>query len=366
MLADRVRTFAYAEALRRTVAPDAVVLDIGTGTGVWALLACRLGARRVYAVEAGPIIHLAEQLAAANVCADRITFIRALSTEITLPEPADIVVSDIHGVLPFLGGGLEALIDARRHLRHGAAMIPREDTTWAAVVEAETVYTDYVGGWSDICGADLSTGRMMALNSTRKVRVERAALLTPPHAWHAIDYRTLASPHASAEFTTTIERPGTAHGLALWFDSVLADGIALSNAPGGDALIYGQLFFPWQEPIAVSRGDRVTVGLRAALVGREYIWTWTCSVLDGENGIKAAFHQSTFNSQLLSHERLERESPAAIPGRAGVAATAFIVDAVDGRATVAEIAGRLRSAFPNRFATDRSAIAFIRDVLYPG
>ena len=47
MIADSVRTEAYARALRYAVKPDSVVLDIGTGTVVFALLAGRFGAGHV-------------------------------------------------------------------------------------------------------------------------------------------------------------------------------------------------------------------------------------------------------------------------------------------------------------------------------
>ena len=51
MIDDAVRMDAYVAALRRVVKPGDVVLDIGTGTGIFAVLAARLGARRVFAVE---------------------------------------------------------------------------------------------------------------------------------------------------------------------------------------------------------------------------------------------------------------------------------------------------------------------------
>jgi len=49
MVADRVRVDAYAKALSKTVREGAVVVEIGTGPGIFAVLACRLGASRVYA-----------------------------------------------------------------------------------------------------------------------------------------------------------------------------------------------------------------------------------------------------------------------------------------------------------------------------
>ena len=100
MLSDRVRMHAYAAALEAAVRPGSVVLDVGTGTGIFALLACRLGARRVYAVEPGDSIHLARAAARDAGYADRVEFIQGISTEVDLPERADVMVSDLRGLLP--------------------------------------------------------------------------------------------------------------------------------------------------------------------------------------------------------------------------------------------------------------------------
>src|SRR5687767_11640886 len=101
MISDDVRMGAFMRALRETVKPGAVVIDIGTGTGIFALLACRLGARRVYALEPDDAIQVAREIAAANGYADRIEFIQAMSTQVTLPERADVIISDLGGVLPW-------------------------------------------------------------------------------------------------------------------------------------------------------------------------------------------------------------------------------------------------------------------------
>src|SRR3954469_11620903 len=86
MVADHSRVDAYARALEASVRPGCTVLDLGTGTGIFALVAARLGARRVYAVEPSDAIATAARLARANGVAERIEFIQGFSTEITLPE----------------------------------------------------------------------------------------------------------------------------------------------------------------------------------------------------------------------------------------------------------------------------------------
>ena len=80
MIRDRVRMDAYAVALRQAIRPGATVVDIGTGTGIMACLACRYGAGRVYAIEPADVIEVARRIAAANGLADRIRFIQKPST----------------------------------------------------------------------------------------------------------------------------------------------------------------------------------------------------------------------------------------------------------------------------------------------
>src|SRR5688572_25765075 len=111
MMADLVRMDACVEALRRAVRPGSVVLDLGAGTGVFSLLACKLGARRVFAVEPNDAIQVARQAAAANGCGDRIDFFQELSTKISLPEAADVIISDLRGVLPWFTQHLPSILD---------------------------------------------------------------------------------------------------------------------------------------------------------------------------------------------------------------------------------------------------------------
>src|SRR5919112_632619 len=120
ILADTVRVRAYAVAIRETVGPGAIVVDLGTGPGIFALLACTAGASHVYAIEQDPIVGVARALARANGYADRITFIEASSRAVDLPQRADVMVADVRGMLPLYLDAIVTLADARdRFLRPG-------------------------------------------------------------------------------------------------------------------------------------------------------------------------------------------------------------------------------------------------------
>jgi SAM-dependent methyltransferase len=92
-LADVARTQAFLDALTSVVTPQSVVLDAGSGTGVLALRAAKLGAREVVAVEQDP---LAARVLAANIQAHALP-VRVLCgnvRDVALPK-CDIVVAEL-------------------------------------------------------------------------------------------------------------------------------------------------------------------------------------------------------------------------------------------------------------------------------
>src|SRR5690349_19775925 len=304
MLADASRMDAYAATLRQVIKPESVVMDLGCGPGVFALLACKLGARHVYAVEPESILALAREVAAANSFSDRIEFFEKLSTEITLPEPATIIISDLRGVLPLFEQNVTSIIDARKRLlAPGGVLIPQRDVLWAAVVEAPEQYEEIVGPWRNQFELDLAAGRRLVTNTWRKSRIKPEQLLTDAVRWSTLDYYEVSSPDVRAEISWQAARKGTAHGLAVWFDSELADDICFSNHPAAPETIYGIGFFPFSQPVEVSEGDRITVLLAADLVNDGYVWRWDTEVLG-----KTSFKQSTFFGVPLSTDQLRKSA----------------------------------------------------------
>jgi predicted RNA methylase len=98
-LTDEVRLSAYRRPINATVRRADVVLDLGSGTGILGLFACRAGAAYVYSIEVGSIIGLAREICRVNGFLDRVTYMRGLSTELELSRKVDVVVADEIGNL---------------------------------------------------------------------------------------------------------------------------------------------------------------------------------------------------------------------------------------------------------------------------
>jgi protein arginine N-methyltransferase 1 len=364
MIADSVRTEAYAHALRDTVKPDSAVLDIGTGTGLFALLACRFGARRVYAVEPSDAIALARDIARANGYAERITFIQGMSERVTLPEPVDIIVSDLRGVLPLCQRSVQSILDARRRLlAPGGVLIPQSDQLMVSLVDAPNLYEKHALPWeAPIHGLDMTAARRFVNNTWRNGRATPEQLLLAPKCWEVLDYARLESPDVRGEVSWTAERSGTAHGLSVWFDSELAPGAAFSNAPDQPGLVYGSAFFPLSEPVAVTEGDRVDVSLRADLVGEDYTWSWNAKIraLESSDEIKADFKQSSFYSSPVFRAQLHKRAATHRPTLTEDGEVALLIlQLMNDECTLEHIARQVFARFPTRFPDWPTALGHV-------
>lgn len=366
-IANRVRMKAYREALRRSVKTDAVVLDIGTGTGIFALLACKMGARRVYAVEPDDIIQIARNLAMANGYADRIEFFQALTTQIDLPERADVIVSDIRRPLPIFGLPIPAIMDARRRfLAPGGTLIPQSDTLWAAIVAAPRLHRRHLGVWENRkFGFNWGPTQELAINRWRLCQMGPEKLLVPPQCWGKLDYTTVETPNLTGEITWQMDRPGRAHGLLLWFDAELAPGLGFSNAPGAPKLVYGQAFLPWPHAVALAENDLVAVSLAGYLVGEDYFWNWHTHVQEPgkAESPKAVFRQSSFLGLPLSPGKIEQMSQSHLPelNQEGQI-DRFILERMNGQSSIMEIARQVAARFPSRFPQVPEALSRVQEL----
>jgi protein arginine N-methyltransferase 1 len=190
-------------------------------------------------------------------------------------------------------------------------------------------------------------------------------LLMEPQIWTVLDYASIENPDVSpSKIIQKATRDGTAHGLLLWFDGEIAEGIHIFNGPQADkvAEVYGCAFFPLLEPVSIAKGDTITLDIRADLIEDEYNWNWHTRILSGDNSqeIKADFKQSTDLDSTLESAVLHESVLNFKPSRSDAGEIDhFILGKMDGSNTIDQIARQAQVKYPVRFKTQTETQIYV-------
>lgn len=230
LLGDARRNRAFQRALAQRVRPGASVLDLGAGSGIWAVTAARLGARSVVAVEREPLlVPVIRRLAQENGVADRVQVILADAQRLALPRRFDLVVSETVGNAAFEEGIVELMARARdRFLLPGGSLVPRQLALRAVPVRAAPR-----GARAPGFPATRSFDSL-AVHVPRPVRPLSLRALARSVELLRVDLHTArpgeAFPPAHARFA--VPDGGAVAGLAVWVEAHLAPGVTLSTRSG--------------------------------------------------------------------------------------------------------------------------------------
>jgi hypothetical protein len=291
LLRDRPRLDGYARAIRRVVRDGHVVADLGSGLGTFAVLAALAGARRVYAVEAEPAGRFVRELAAANGVGDRVQLLEGCSTELAVPERADVCLFDDVRLLD-LAGCAATLADAgARWLAPGGAIVPAWIELWIAPV-APAASLEPLEPLEPPAGRpplDLAPFQRLARHTPWTVRVtDGRALIGRPRRLLRVDAARLADAEHELAATVTATRTGRVGGLLCWCRLGLARGVALDTGPGGAPTAYPHALFPLASTVPVRRGQAIRCTLRwaapRARAGTHRLWSWTVSAAGASAG----------------------------------------------------------------------------------
>ena len=369
-LSDSHRVEAFGQAIREVVKPGDVVVDLGSGSGIMGLLACRAGARRVYCIEDSALIGLTSEVFQANGFADRATFIQDFSANVSLPEQADVVVADQIGRFGFDAGVLEFFDDARkRFLKPGGTLVPGRIDLFVAPIERPDLF-DEIEFWSGSpAGFDFSAARRIADNTGYPVTLEPKDLLSEPARLASLDAGECPQSISGLSAVLEVQRSATLHGIGGWFTAQLSANAILSNGPLADRRIQRRnVFFPIVAPVPVSAGDTVLVTMK--IRPREVFVDWTVEVrekpqdqgMPGRTLARSA--HSTFQGMLLSQATLRRAQPHSVPVlTARGEARRSILELCDGRRSLSEVESEVYRRHRELFAHPGLAAAFVAEVV---
>ncbi|XP_063573773.1 protein arginine N-methyltransferase 7 isoform X11 [Pongo abelii] len=155
MLHDKDRNVKYYQGIRAAVSrvkdrgQKALVLDIGTGTGLLSMMAVTAGADFCYAIEVfKPMADAAVKIVEKNGFSDKIKVINKHSTEVTvgpegdMPCRANILVTELFDTELIGEGALPSYEHAHRHLvEENCEAVPHRATVYAQLVESRRMWS---------------------------------------------------------------------------------------------------------------------------------------------------------------------------------------------------------------------------------
>ncbi len=263
MLNDERRNRSLVDAINRAGLQGSTVLDIGSGSGLLAMLAARAGARHVVTCEAvEPVARVAREIIAANGLSDRITVVNAMSTSplvaAALGRPATHLVTEIVDCGLLGEGLLPTLRHARAHLlAPDAHIIPFAARIRGCLLESEEIHrNNFVGAAG---GLDVSLFNTFSTRDHFPVRLETwpHRRLSAPRCLRSFDLARDELTPAVDEQLLHVEADGIAHGALLWFELDLDAGLTVSNSPDAARTHWMQAVYLFDEPRRVERHQRV-------------------------------------------------------------------------------------------------------------
>ncbi|KAI5481118.1 protein arginine N-methyltransferase 3 [Pseudohyphozyma bogoriensis] len=155
MLKDKIRTDAYRDFILSNPAifKDAVVLDVGCGSGILSMFAARCGAKKVYAVDASNVAFKAERNIKENGLDGIITVVKGKVEQIDIPEKVDVIVSEWMGYFLLYECMLDSVLVAKeRFMRPGGLMVPSQTSIMLSLFAGESLVKDRITFWENVYG----------------------------------------------------------------------------------------------------------------------------------------------------------------------------------------------------------------------
>ena len=230
MLSDEPRNVLLAEAIRQTVTSDTAFLDIGAGSGAWAIYAATLGAKRVVAVEIEEaLIPIIYKHAAENGVADRIEIIHGDCKDVEIDGRFDVIVSELFGHNALGAETVASFVDIReRFLADGGILIPEKLSLVAVPVRIEhpslpaglPIKSDFLGELR------LNYPRTNTLSQRDNV-----TFLASPEQLVVLDFASVKEALALSKLTASweLEQVGQANAIATFNLSRFRDGLELNS-----------------------------------------------------------------------------------------------------------------------------------------
>lgn len=263
MLRDTKRNQAYATAINASVNDESIVLEIGTGSGILAMMAARAGAKHVYTVENSPVFaELARDVISENGLSEKITVVEKdfLKVQIGSDIPvkcncllheviADNIVSE--HVVKLTQYAREAL------LTENPVFLPTSATAQIRLSErdcSESVPPSEIEGFSFSALTLLDSGIFSASHDQHMDALSET--LAPLH----FDFTgQVAAPRQRQTLNIQTNRAGQARAIQFWFSLQFPDGTTFENVDQPEGLKHWRHEFFRLDGRNVNAGESLSI-----------------------------------------------------------------------------------------------------------
>ncbi|MEO5333925.1 MAG: tetratricopeptide repeat protein [Magnetococcus sp. YQC-5] len=277
MINDGIRNEAYLSALRAAITSETRVLEIGTGSGLLAMMAARLGAKQVVTCEAIPIIAAAAQEVVASNGLSSLIGVKAkeskdLQIGVDLPERANLLVTEIFSSELLGEWVLPSILDAKqRLLTPDARIIPAAGSVMFALCGGEELKNNVMV--DEACGFDLSRFNQVVSSKFLLHRQDITMdLFTDDTEAFRFDFvRNDSFSLESKIIRMPIRRAGSCFGVIQWLRLQMDDQIYFENHPSSKVVASGwqHCFYRFRTMIDVEPGQVVIL---RATHNRNQVW----------------------------------------------------------------------------------------------
>jgi type II protein arginine methyltransferase len=270
MMNETARNQAYFDGLRALVSPEKSVFEIGTGSGLLAMMAARLGAQHVVTCEAvGIIADTAKKIVARNHLQAQVSVLDKPSMHVNIgvdmAEPADILVHEIFSSELLGEHVLPAIEDAKRRLlRPGGQVLPASASIMIALVGGDDV-GKYL--WVDQAfGFDVGVFNAIHPKKRPLYREDLAPeLLSDDVVAFSFDFAGQTEFPAEQKTLELVARgTGTCYGVIQWLRIDVAPGVRFENHPSQPRLVsnWQHTVYGFDAPIQLQQGDSLRIAAR--------------------------------------------------------------------------------------------------------
>lgn len=261
-----VKDYVFMNALKDAIGlnssefEDRVILELGSGTGIFSMLIARAGAKHVYAWEPSSISEISKEIIKANKLDNIITVLNCPIADIKIPGKVDVVFTSAFGISFYLDSFLPQFLFARdNYLKENGILLPQL-AEFSLSTAIKSRYGRPESFWDDVYGFDFTPIKDNSFNEPYMYFVSPQMIKSEISIFQPLDFNTLSINNLNVKHSFTIKcnEEHEVSSFVFWFKVIFNNNVIFDTSPYKDQTHFCQIIFDIKEPFQVKEGDIIS------------------------------------------------------------------------------------------------------------